>query len=135
MPVYTYTAQTQANVSPGHVLLDEFAPQYAYCREVVTINKSQTIIVGTILELNGAAYDAKQLAGAGTGVGVALEAITTTAGATGTIVAVMRGPAIVKKEALTLVGGAVYEATSITDLEAIGIQCFAGVSAPITQDV
>jgi hypothetical protein len=135
MPTYTYTAQTQANVSPGHVLLEEWSPQYMYCRESLTINVSQTILVGTILEYNAPGYDASQAAGAGTAAAIALEAVTTTALATQDIMCLVRGPAVVKKEALTVVGGAAYNATDITNIEALGIQCFAGVTAPITQDV
>lgn len=99
----------------GKVVEWEAGVEYAYCRQAVNVAKSQTIIPGQVL-MNATTYAEAYVDGTGISAdAVALDYVTTTS-AYGTVLALVRGPAILHSAGLT---GS--DANGVADLLALGI--------------
>lgn len=100
----------------GDVVLAEALEQFAYCRESVTLDTAQTLIVGDLLKNNGDGTWSKWALEAtdGTVDGIALE--YSAASVPLNILALVRGPAIVSDKYID-----VDTAATVADLLALGI--------------
>lgn len=84
----------------GDVVLAEALTEVEYCREVVTLDTAQTVVIGTLLQDNGdGTWSEWANESDGTVDGIALEA--STASVPETIVALVRGPAVVHDKYLS----------------------------------
>lgn len=109
------TSPTNEKLRIGDIVLAEVLPEVAFCREVVTLAAAQTITPGETLSESGGEWSEYDAAG-GTGQvdGIALE--YSTASVPPTILALVRGPAVVHSRYLDVNDDAVA-----ADLASLGI--------------
>jgi hypothetical protein len=94
---------------------------HEYCRARITVAKSQTVVIGAVLDRDGATQASPIANGSEANAdAIALEDCTTGAGATGTVLALVRGPAIIDGDQLVLAAN-VTVAELVAPLLALGI--------------
>jgi len=104
--------KTQGKVAGDLIKMESDA---RYCREVVTIGNSQTVVIGTPLEQGGGTGGADVVVdGAEAAVdAIALEAVTTGGAETANIVCIVRGPCVLHEETIV---AALETGVTITEL-------------------
>jgi len=106
--------ETNEIIRIGDVVLAEALTEVAYCREVLELNTAQTVVPGDLLQYLGSKYSLWGDESDGTVDAIALE--YSTASVPATILALVRGPAVVHDKYLN-----VDTAATRADLAVLGI--------------